>query len=158
MLLPLIAVAFLMQPAAGAVDFSGSWRMIPERSGSPTQSTPVTDMTFVIEQTADAIRLDMTSGSDKPITATYPFVPKPKMPADPLGAGQQRAYWDEGRLVVERGGTINGQTVSSKQTLTLNADRSEMTVERLVIVQHGYTLKETPNYGSVKDVFARITR
>ena len=57
------------------------------------------------------------------------------------------------RLTVERGGTINGQTVSSRQMLTLSPDRSELTVERLVIVQHGYTLKGTPNYASVKDVF-----
>ena len=31
----------------------------------------------------------------------------------------------------------------------------ELTVERLVIVQHGYTLKGTRNYATVKDVFER---
>jgi len=45
--------------------------------------------------------------------------------------------------------------VSSKQTLTLSPDRSELTVERIVIVQHGYTLKGTPNYATVTDIFRR---
>jgi hypothetical protein len=145
----------LFQPAV-PVDFSGSWRMVPERSGSPTQSQPITQMTFVIEQTADDIRLDMTSGNAPTISATYTLGPPPKQPADPLGAGQQRAYRDGNRIVVERGGTISGQTVSSKQILILSADRSELTVERLVIVQHGYTLKGTNNYATVRDVFVRV--
>ena len=48
--------------------------------------------------------------------------------------------------------------MSSKQTLTLSPDRSEMSVERLVIVQHGYTLRGTQNYATVKDVFVRAKR
>jgi hypothetical protein len=72
-----------------------------------------------------------------------------------LSANQARAYWQGNKLVVERGGTINGQTVSAKQLLSLNADQSELTVERTVIVQHGYTLKGTPNYATVTDVFIR---
>ena len=59
---------------------------------------------------------------------------------------------------MERGGTISGQTVSSRQSLMLNADGSEMTVERLVIVQHGYSLRGAKNYASVKDVFTRLPR
>src|SRR5262245_5329 len=101
----------LLQPIAQP-DFSGHWRIVPERSGSPTQSQPSTEMTFVIEQTADRIRLDMTSGADPTISATYVVGAAPKPPAEPLGAGQQRAYWDGSRLIVERGGTISGQTVS----------------------------------------------
>jgi hypothetical protein len=148
-----LTLALAAQPAA---DFSGTWKMIPERSGSPQQSEPVTSMTFVITQAADQIRLESTSGNEKPITAVYPFGPVPKLPSDPLSADQSRAYWQGNTLVVERGGTINGQTVSAKQRLTLNPDRSELTVERTVIVQHGYTLKGTPNYATVTDVFARL--
>jgi alkylated DNA repair dioxygenase AlkB len=37
----------------------------------------------------------------------------------------------------------------------MSPDGSEMTVERVVIVQHGYTLRGTRNYATVKDVFAR---
>ena len=67
----------------------------------------------------------------------------------------RRAYWQGNKLVLERGGTINGQTVSMKQSLTLDPATNELTVERIVIVQHGYTLKGTQNYATVKDVFAR---
>ena len=82
----------------------------------------------------------------------------------PTGAGVPGAFpplagseWVNGdKLVVERGGTINGQTVSAKQLLSLNSDRSELTVERTVIVQHGYTLKGTPNYATVTDVFSKV--
>jgi hypothetical protein len=160
MMYPSLIVALLLtltQPAM-TPDFSGNWRMVPDRSGSPTQSQPITEMTFLIEQTADDIRLDMTSLGSPTVSATYTLGPPPKLPADPLGAGQQRAYWDGNRLIVERGGTISGQTVSSKQSLTLSPDKSELTVERLVIVQHGYTLKGTNNYASVKDVFVRAPR
>ena len=150
----ILALLVVTQPAA-VPDFTGRWRMAPERSGSPTQSQPVTEMTFVIEQSADQIRLDMTSGTEPTVSATYVLGPMPRQPAPPIGIGQ-RAYWDGNRLVVERGGAISGQTVSTKQTFTLSPDQSEMTVERLVIVQHGYTLRGTPNYATVKDIFTRV--
>ena len=139
-------------------DFSGNWTMVAARSGSPMQTPPVSDMTFVIDQKADHISIEMRKEADKPITVLYPIVAAPKPPADPLGANMARAYWDGRRLIVERGGTISGQTVSMKQTLTMDPDRGEMIVERLVIVQHGYTLRGAQNYASVKDVFARAQR
>jgi hypothetical protein len=73
-----------------------------------------------------------------------------------MGADTRIAYWDGARLVLDRGGSINGQTVSMKQTLTFDPAAKELIVERLVIVQHGYTLKGTKNYATVKDVFARV--
>jgi hypothetical protein len=154
----LLLVSLVLQSPASAVDFSGTWKMIPEKSGSPEQSQPITQMTFVIEQTARDIKLDMTTGHDQPVSVTYPLVPTPKLPEDALPSGEQRAFWQGNKLTVERGVIISGQTVSSKQVLSLNPDRSEMTVERLVIVQHGYTLKGTPNYATVTDVFARVPR
>ena len=156
MLISVVVALFLelaAQPAS--TDFTGTWNMVPERSGSPQQSQPITRMTFVITQAGDQIQIESTSGYDKPILATYTFGPMPKQPSEPLGADQQRAYWQGQKLIVERGGTISGQTVSSKQTLTLNPDRSELTVERVVIVQHGYTLRDTPNYATVTDIFRR---
>jgi len=154
----LLLTSLVLQSPASAVDFSGTWKMIPEKSGSPQQSQPITEMTFVIEQTADNVKLDMTSGHDKPVSASYPLGPAPRVPEDALPSGEQRAFWQGNKLIVERGITISGQTVSSKQVLTLSPDRSELTVERLVIVQHGYTLKGTPNYATVTDVFARAPR
>ena len=131
--------------------------MVPARSESPQQTPPVNDMTFVIEQGADQIRLDMATTPDKMVSVVFPIIQPPKAPADPPAGDEKRAYWDGQRLVTERGLVISGQTVSSKQTLSLSPDRSEMIVERLVIVQHGYTLRGTKNYATVKDVFVRVT-
>ena len=158
-LIIVLSAALLLQstPASHPADFTGSWKMIPARSESPQQTPPVTEMTFVIEQAANEVRIDMTSGTDKTVSVVFPIVPTPKPPAPPPAGDERRAYWEGNRLVMERGGTISGQTVSSRQALMLNADRAEMTVERLVIVQHGYTLRGAKNYASVKDVFARVT-
>jgi hypothetical protein len=158
LVLVLVAAALASQSPAER-NFSGTWQMVAARSDSPTQTPPVTEMTFVIEHGQSFIRLDMTTPNGKPVSVSYPIVAAPKLPADPLPGDERRAYWDgAGRLVVERGGTISGQTVSSQQALTLNADGSEMTVERLVIVQHGYTLKGAKNYASAKDVFTRVAK
>jgi hypothetical protein len=153
-----LVAALLTQPAADHANFTGTWKMIPARSASPNQTPPVTEMLVVIEQTADQIRLDMTSGVSRTVSVSYPFIVVPKIPADSPSGDERRAYWDGKRLVVERGGTISGQTVSTRQALTLNADGTELTVDRLVIVQHGYTLRGAKNYAEVSDVFARVPR
>ena len=155
MLLITALTLLLLQQSPSLPDFNGSWKMDAARSGSPQQATPITEMLFVIEQRADQVRLDMTASGDKTVSVTYPIVAKPEAAGPPLVGDERRAYWDGNRLVAERGGTISGQTVSSRQLLTLSADRSEMTVERLVIVQHGYTLRGAKNYATVKDVFVR---
>jgi hypothetical protein len=152
-----LTAALLWQPpTTGRADFTGAWKMVPARSESPQQSPPVNEMTFVIDQGTDQIKVDMTSGADKTVSVIFPIVAAPKPPADPPAGDEKRAYWDDNRLVTERGVVISGQTVSSKQTLTLSPDRSEMVVERLVIVQHGYTMRGTKNYATVKDVFVRV--
>ena len=151
----LVAALFSQAPLP---DFTGEWKMVADRSGSPLQTPPVTEMVFVIEQQPDQIAIESTSGSDKPIPVVYPIVAAPKPPADPLGAGLKRAYWDGRRLVLERGGTISGQTVSLRQTLTMDSETGELTVERLVIVQHGYTQRGAHNYSPFMDVFARAKR
>ena len=154
--LALLVVALLSQ--APLPDFTGEWRMVAARSGSPLQTPPVTEMVFLIEQKPDQIAIVSTTGSDKPISVVYPLVAAPKPPADPMGAGLKRAYWDGRRLVIEQGGTISGQTVSLRQSLTMDSESGELIVERLVIVQHGYTQRGAQNYSTVKDVFARAQR
>ncbi|HJU43612.1 MAG TPA: hypothetical protein VJ691_12380 [Vicinamibacterales bacterium] len=153
-----LSAAFLLQSASTThpADFTGSWKMVAARSESPQQTPPVTEMTFVIEQGVEQIRVDMTSGPNKAVSVLFPIVKPPKAPADPPAGDEKRAYWEGNRLVTERGVVISGQTVSSKQTMSLSPDRSEMIVERLVIVQHGYTLRGSKNYASVKDVFVRV--
>jgi hypothetical protein len=153
-----LGAALLLQstPATRTTDFTGSWKMVPARSESPQQTPPITEMTFVIEQATDQIRVDMASGPGKMVSVLFPIVQPPRVPADSPAGDEKRAYWDGNRLVTERGVIISGQTVSSKQTMSLSPDKNEMTVERLVIVQHGYTLRGTRNYATVKDIFVRV--
>ena len=157
--MPVVALLVLtMFAQAPLPNFSGTWHMVAARSGSPMQTPPIATMTFAIEQLPDQISIASTTDNAKPITMIYPIVPAPKPPADPLGAGLARAYWEGKRLVIERGGTISGQTVSMKQSLTMDPASGELIVERLVIVQHGYTLKGAQNYSTVKDVFAKAAQ
>lgn len=150
----LITLFFAALLTAQGPDISGTWKMIADRSGSPTQTPPVNEMTLSIVSQPNEVRLQWLKGAD-PAEVIYPIVPAPKPPADPLPAGAQRAYWDGNKLILERGGTISGQTVSMKQSLSLDPRTNELTLERLVIVQHGYTLKDTPNHATVTDVFSR---
>lgn len=153
----LVLAAGLFAPQAPPQpDLSGTWRMVADRSGSPGQDPPVTAMTVTIKQTPTDVQVEWISGTDKPIATTYVMGPAPRQPAEPLGADSKLAYWDGQRLTLERGGAISGQTVSMKQLLTLDPESKELIVERLVIVQHGYTLRGTKNYATVKDVFTRV--
>ncbi len=151
-----LAAGLSAAQAPSQPDMTGTWKMIADRSGSPGQTPPVTDMTLIIQQGAGDVRVEFQSGADKPIVTVYPLGPRPRQPAEPLGADARLAYWDGSRLVLDRGGSISGQTVSMKQTLTLDPASRELIVERLVIVQHGYTLRGTKNYATVKDVFVRV--
>ncbi len=153
--LVLTAASFAPQ-APSQPDMTGTWKMIADRSGSPGQTPPVSDMTLNIQQGTGDVRVEWLNGTDKPIVTVYPIGPMPKQPAEPLGADAKLAYWDGQRLVLERGGAISGQTVSVKQSLTFDPASRELIVERLVIVQHGYTLRGTKNYATVKDVFVRV--
>ncbi len=114
-----LSAALVLQsvPTSHPADFTGSWKLVPARSESPQQSPPVTEMTFVIEQTANQVRLDVTSGTGRPISVIYPIIATPRQPLDPPTADERRAYWDGNRLVLERGGTISGQTVSSSNAV-----------------------------------------
>jgi hypothetical protein len=58
-------------------------------------------------------------------------------------------------LVTEAIADIKGQTVSYRQLRFLNASATEMTVETITIVQHGYSIKDGKNYATAKDVYVR---
>jgi hypothetical protein len=66
-----------------------------------------------------------------------------------------RAYWKGASLVTEGTRTVQGQTVSIRETRSLDAAGAEMTVETLLVVQHGYTFKGAQNYGAAKDIYKK---
>ena len=54
---------------------------------------------------------------------------------------------------------VQGQTVASRETRRLNADQSEMTVDVVVIVQHGYGVRGAKDYGVADgDMYTRVAR
>ena len=159
--LPSLVAAVMLLPAAHlsqpAVNFAGTWTMVPDRSESPQQSPPVNALTFVIEQTATELNVQ-TTRDGRTSTRTYAVAASANAPARTTSgdAGRARAYWDGPRLVTEQAGEVQGQTVSTRQIFGLNGEGTEMTVETLVVVQHGYTLRGAKNYGTKTDVFVKV--
>jgi hypothetical protein len=144
-------------PAQTRPDFSGTWVMDAARSQSAVQDEPIRSMTVVITQAAIDLTIE-THRDDKQQTITY----KPGS-ADSLNAVNARSnllsstwYWDGPRLVTETLGDVNGATMRTRQVHALDPSGAEMTVETLVVVEHGYTLRGAQNYGIGKDIFRRV--
>ena len=152
-----IAMVVLLPPLARGQDranLTGTWTMVPERSESPAQDPPVRSIVLDISQ-SDAT-LTVNANRDGKTTATSYPVDNTRTPAaGTVGAGTTRAYWEGPRLVAWRAGNVQGQTVSIRDTYELNADKSELVVETMVEIQHGYTMKGAKNYATSRDVFTK---
>ncbi|HYP05003.1 MAG TPA: hypothetical protein VER03_02115, partial [Bryobacteraceae bacterium] len=59
------------------------------------------------------------------------------------------------KLATETHRNVNRATVTVKEVRSLDAKGKEMTVDRTLMVQHGYTMRGAKNYSSGKDVFVR---
>jgi hypothetical protein len=136
--------------AQGKPDFSGTWKLDPSRSQSAVQNEPVLTMTEVIAQTPTTLTVEITR-PDGRVVHTYTLDSTDRM----LSAGMGKAHWDGPTLVTEAVGDVNGQTVTTKVVRQLN-DAGEMVVDTTLVVQHGYSLRGTANYGSGRDVFLRV--
>jgi hypothetical protein len=129
-------------------DFSGSWTMDRSRSQSSESST------VVIKQSPSEVTIEITSAG-KTAAKTYPFEASPHPASETISAGHTHASWDGAKLITEGVSDVSGQTVSFRQLRYLNASATEMTVETITIVQHGYSLQKGKNYAVGKDVFVR---
>lgn len=140
-------------------DFAGTWTMDEDRSGSASDVTFVSPVVWDIRQTSEEIVLERRRGTDVN-RFTYTLLADRPVPGDraiaspTVDAPGHRGYWDGDRLVLETHQTIQGKTVTAREALTLNS-AGEMVVERVVEVEHGYTMKGAQNFSSVKDVFTR---
>ena len=143
-----LSLSVLQSPLASRPDFSGSWTMERSRSQSAESAT------LEIKQSATEIIIVTTSGG-KTSTRTYPVEASPHSASETISAGHTHASWDGTKLVTEAVTDINGQTVSYRQMRFLNASGTEMTVETITIVQHGYGIKDGKNYSTTKDVYVR---
>jgi hypothetical protein len=146
--LALLVTVFQQAPASARPDFSGTWTLDRSRSQSPEA------ITLTIKQTATEVSIETTRDGTKSVR-TYPIEPEGK-PSSGIDSSHPRAYWNGTKLVAEGAGNIQGQTVSTRETHSLNAAATEMTVESIIIVQHGYSFGGSRNYGSAKDVYTRV--
>jgi hypothetical protein len=143
-----MSLTMLQSPTASRPDFSGSWTMERSRSQSAESAT------IEIKQSAGEIIIVTNSGGQTS-TRTYPVETSPHSASETITAGHTHASWDGTKLVTEAVTEIQGQTVSYRQMRFLNASGTEMTVETITVVQHGYAIKDGKNYSITKDVYVR---
>ena len=143
-----LSLNVLQSTPASTHDFSGSWTMERSRSQSTESAT------IEIKQSATAIII-VTHSAGETSTRTYPVESSAHSASETITAGHTHASWDGTKLVTEAVTDINGQTVSYRQMRFLNASGTEMTVETITIVQHGYGIKDGKNYSTTKDVYVR---
>lgn len=146
-----LTVAALSQPPPA--DFSGTWTMDRERSESPQQDTAFDPPTLVITQSDTELAIE-TRRTQSTSRTVYTIGPK-SAPVDAGASSTPRAYWEGATLVSEAARTVQGQTVSVRETRRLDPASHEMIVETLLVVQHGYTFKGARNYGAARDVYRR---
>jgi hypothetical protein len=140
--------------AQRTIDFSGTWTMDLARSESSQQGTSIKPVTFVITQMPAQVRIETTRG-ERIENILYPLG-RARAAAAAASVAHPEAYWEGDRLVTETQRPVNGYTVTVRESRTLDPTGGEMTVETMVIVQHGYSMPGAKNYGSSKDVFTRL--
>lgn len=138
-------------------DFSGTWSMDPGRSQSAVQNEPIRSQTLIIKQTD--IELSIETKRD----GAFETVSYRPGASDTLAVGFGRSgllssvwYWEGAKLVTETLRNVSDSTVRTRQIHTMDRGGSEMTVETLLVVEHGYTMRGAQNYSTGKDVFKKI--
>jgi hypothetical protein len=158
--LPVSLAGLLLQatlaPADSRPSFTGTWRLDATRSESAATNDSPEPVFVDITQTTRDVTLVTTQGP-RQNRVVHVFVASPSAPFSIDGTAG-RAYWDGLALVTEGTRLVQGQTVATRQTRRLNRDLTEMTVEVMVIVQHGYDFRGAKNYGVGKDVYVRVNK
>src|SRR5687768_1007875 len=135
-------------------NFSGTWVMDEKRSVSANSGTPYVPVTLVIKHTGTTMSVETRQG-DQSETIVYRLDgSQTEKQAEGNNAFQWRAQWEGAKLLTETHRNINGATVTIKEALVLTNPK-ELSIDRTLIVQHGYTMRGTRNYSSGKDVFTK---
>jgi len=153
----LVASSLIASAAAQSrPDFSGTWNLDPSQSALAVQNEPVKSRALVINQGATELTIE-TRQDDKSDTVRY----QPGGPGAMSNSGGRSSllasvwYWDGGKLVTETVRNVSDKTVRTREVHALDAAGEEMTVETLLVVEHGYTLRGAQNYANGKDVYKR---
>ena len=150
-----VAITTAVVESQSHPDFTGTWTMDRERSESMHQADEFEPPTLVITQGA----ADLTIETRRRLSTgrTVYTIGEAGAPASGVPPAGPRAFWDGAALVTEAARTVQGQTVSVRESRTLDATGTEMTVQTLLIVQHGYSFRGARNYGAAKDVYRKLT-
>jgi hypothetical protein len=146
----------------GTSDFSGTWKMDPARSESAHQAVPIGPVTLVINQTATELRIE-TRRNDRGGTAiqsetlTYKLDGTESTIAAQIGAPvKTKAHWNGNKLVTETERNVQGSSVTTMYIHSLGPKgRKELTVDKTLLVQHGYQFEGSKSYGTGRDVFIK---
>ena len=157
-----LASALVLQAAATPAtqrerpNFEGAWRLDQSRSESAANGGVAGTVEVEITQGDREVTI-VTTRDGRTGQTVHPMVDNPAAPYA-VDGGTGRAFWNGKALVTEGTRLVQGQTVATRETRTLNADGSEMLVEVVVIVQHGYQFRGARNYGIGRDIYTRVAR
>jgi hypothetical protein len=104
------------------------------RSDAAHQAAPSGAVSVVIRQRSDEIRVETTENGNTKTVRYLPF--ETTILAADGSTGTFR--WDGSRLVTDLVVYISQQAVTLREVRTLDASRSEMTVDVSLVVEHGY--------------------
>src|SRR3954462_8360381 len=138
-----VAAVTLLAPLLGMpdakTDFSGTWEMDAARSESAHSGDSQSPVTVVIKQTASDISVETRQeGQSETIVYRMDGSETEKPPPD-NGPYKWRARWDGPKLITETHRNINSTAVTVLEIRSLSGNGREMTVNRTLTVQHGYS-------------------
>ena len=130
----IVGLGFVGLAAQTQPDFSGTWVMDPARSEAAAQGTPIGPVTIAIRQAPGEVRIDTTRNGR---TESVRYLP---VSAQATGGGEivGAFRWDGPKLVTRLVTDINKQAITVEEVRTLNPSGREMTVEVMLVVEHGY--------------------
>ena len=155
-----VAVFSLMAPLPGTpdtkTDFSGTWEMDSARSESPhSGGDSQGPVTVVIKQTDSELSVETRRDGQRETIVYKMDGSQTEKPAPDNGPYRWRAEWEGSKLTTETHRNINRTAVTVLEVRSLADNGKEMTVNRTLTVQHGYTGSGAKNYASAKDMFVK---
>ena len=150
----------------GSVNFSGTWKMDAARSESAHQAVPIGPVTLLINQTAGQIKIETRrserggSGIQSGIL-TYKLDGTESTIVSPNGAPpvKTKAHWNGDKLVTETERNVQGSTVTTTYIHSLDPKKmKELTIDKTLLIQHGYQFEGSKSYGTGRDVFIRASK
>lgn len=129
-----IVLSSVVAGAQTAPDFSGTWTMDPTRSEAAAQGTPIGPVTIAIRQAPGEVNIETTRNGRTEAVRYLPVSAKATGASEPMGSFR----WDGAKLVTRLVTDINKQAITVEEVRSLDPAGKEMTVEVMLVVEHGY--------------------